>query len=397
MRSFNLDVVNTHALKLAGISRDTPDPEGGRIERDANGEPNGLFRAAAKPLMRRHLPQTTVEDLKDGLRKAFPRMHSFGITSVIEPGLYPDEIRAYQSLRQSGELAIRANIMPNWYGFRDDEGVAQWECRAREFGFFSGLGDEWLRLGALKMALDGGINPRTATMYEPFEGEMECAEYHRLDVEALPDNFRTAQSLGWDVGVHCCGDKAQDLALQALVGAVTGLPRDDARHNIIHGNLPSPYALAQMAQHCIAVVVQPCFIYWTGDSILQDIGEHRAQNYKPMRKYLDHGVTTIASSDVTSIPSGNPFVGLYSAVTRKTRTGAEVAPQEALSRAEALRAYTVAGTWLTREEDLKGSLEVGKVADLAVLDRDYFSVPEAEIMDIQVDMTVLNGDIVYER
>jgi predicted amidohydrolase YtcJ len=152
-----------------------------------------------------------------------------------------------------------------------------------------------------------------------------------------------------------------------------------------------------MARHRIGVVVQPCFIYWTGDSVVEDVGDVRAQNYIPMRKYLDHGVITIASSDVTSIPSGNPFVGLYSMVTRKTKTGLQVAPHEAVSRAEALRAYTIAGTWLTREEELKGSIEVAKLADLVVLDRDYFSVPDDEIIEIQVDMTVLDGDVVYER
>jgi hypothetical protein len=397
MRSFNLDVVNSYALRLAGIDRETPDPEGGKIEHDANGEPNGLLRAGAKRLVRQHLPETTVEDLKAGLRKAFERMQSFGITSVVEPGLYPEEIRAYQALRRDGELGIRANIMPNWCGFRDDETEEQWECRAKEFGFFSGLGDDWLRLGGLKMALDGGVNPHTATMYEPFEGETECTLYHRLDIDALPGYLRTAQSLGWDVGIHCCGDKAQDLIVDALAEIVREVPGEDARHSIIHGYFPSSRALRQMAQHRIGVVIQPCFIHWTGDSVVEDVGEGRAQNYIPTRTYLNHGIITIASSDVTSIPSGNPFVGLHSMVTRRTRSGRQIASGEAVSRVEALRAYTSAGPWLTREERLKGSIEVGKVADMAVLDRDYFSVPEDEILRTEVDLTILDGSVVYRR
>jgi predicted amidohydrolase YtcJ len=127
------------------------------------------------------------------------------------------------------------------------------------------------------------------------------------------------------------------------------------------------------------------------------VGEQRAQNYKPARKYLDHGVVITASSDVTSTVSANPFIALYALVTRKNRLGQLIAPHEAISREEALRAYTINGTWLTREEQLKGTIEVGKLADMAVLDRDYFAVADEEIKEIQVDVTIVNGETVWER
>jgi predicted amidohydrolase YtcJ len=152
-----------------------------------------------------------------------------------------------------------------------------------------------------------------------------------------------------------------------------------------------------MAEFNIAAVIQPTFLYWEGDLIFRDVGRQRAQNYKPARKYLDHGVVVTSSSDVTSTVSANPFVALYALVTRKNNLDHVVALHEAISREEALRTYTINGTWLTREQDLKGSIEVGKLADLAVLDRDFFAVPEEEIKDVQVDMTIVDGNVVWER
>jgi hypothetical protein len=324
-------------------------------------------------------------------------MHRSGITSVIDPGLYPDEIQAYQSFYEDGNLTVRVNLMPSWHGFQDDEEEGQLDCRARELGLHSGLGDEWLRLGGLKMAIDGGTTPHTAYMYEPFEGESEVVNYNRLSPEALYRYFCTAQELGWDVGIHCCGDRAQDLAVDALARVAREVPRPDARHSIIHAYFPTARALDQMAEHRIAAVLQPTFIYWEGDLLFRDVGRRRAENYKPARKYLDHGVVVTASSDVTSTVSVNPFVGLYALVTRKNHQGDYIAQGEAIDRAEALRAYTSAGTWLTREERLKGTLEVGKLADLAMLDRDYFSVPEEQIKEIQVELTMAGGRVMWER
>jgi predicted amidohydrolase YtcJ len=397
MRFFNTDVVNSHALRLAGVTRDTPDPEGGRIERDPNGEPNGLLRASAKTLVRALLPKPTLAQMKEWLRLACAEMHRFGITSVVEPGLCPEEIHAYQSFYQDGDLSLRVNLMPSWHGFHDDEKEEQLDYRARELGITSGLGDEWLRIGALKMAIDGGTTPHTAYMYEPYEGDTELVAFNRIELDALHRYFRTAQELGWDVGIHCCGDHAQDMAVDTFARVAREVPRPDARHNIIHAYFPTPQALDQMAQHNIAAVLQPTFIYWEGDLLFRDVGERRAQNYKPARKYLDRGIVVTASSDVTSTVSANPFIALYALVTRKNKLGQLIAPHEAVSREEALRTYTVSGTWLTREEGLKGTIKVGKAADVAVLDRDYFAVPNEEIKDVQVDMTVVGGKIVWQR
>jgi predicted amidohydrolase YtcJ len=397
MRFFNTDVVNSVALRMAGVNRDTPNPASGKIHRDADGEPNGLLRASAKMLVRPLIPRPTLEQMKESLRLACQEMHRFGITSVVEPGLYPWEIQAYQSFYQDGGLSVRVNLMPSWHGFHDDEKEGDLDHRAKELGIYTGLGDEWLRIGGLKMAIDGGTTPHTAYMYEPYVGESEVVNYNRLGLDDLYRYFRAAQEWGWDVGIHCCGDHAQDMAVDAFAQVARAVPRSDARHNIIHAYFPTSRALDQMAEYNIAAVLQPTFIYWEGDLLFRDVGERRAQNYKPARKYLDRGIVVTSSSDVTSTVSANPFVALYALVTRKNKIGQDIAPHEAISREEALRTYTEAGTWLTREEKLKGTIEVGKLADMAVLDRDYFAVPDEEIKEIQVDVTIVGGEVVWER
>lgn len=396
-RFFNSDVVNSVALRLAGITRHTPNPDGGKIERDADGEPTGLIRAAAKLLVRSHVPQPTLAEQMAGLALGCADFNQYGITSVVDPGLRPSEMRAYQAYHEQHGLTVRANIMPSWFGFREDETEAELEHRARELGIYAGFGDEWLRMGGLKMAIDGGTTPHTAYMYEPFEGESEVINYNRLSTDELYRYFCTAQRLGWDVGIHVCGDRAQDICAETFARMATAVPRPDARHNIIHAYFPTDRALEQMARHNIAAVIQPTFLYWEGDLIFRDVGQRRALNYKPMRKYLDHGVRVTASSDVPSTVSANPFIALYALVTRKNNLGQLVAPDQAVSREEALRAYTVGGTWLTREEALKGTIELGKLADLAVLDRDYFAVADEEIKEINAAMTIVGGKVVYER
>ena len=335
--------------------------------------------------------------MREHLRLACAEANRHGITSVIEPGLQAREIRAYQSFYGDGELSVRVNLMPSWHGFNEEVGEAVLDHLAGDSGMLSGLGNEWLRIGGLKMLIDGGTTPHTAFMYEPYVGDSELVAFNRIPQEKLRRYFRTAQELGWDIGIHCCGDHAQDMVVDTLTGVIREMPRPDARHSIIHGYFPSPRALDQMAEGRLAVVVQPTFIYWEGNAIFDDVGEERALNWKPVRTYLDRGIVVAASSDVPSTVSAYPFVALYSLVTRKNNLGRQVAPQEAVTREEALRAYTVNGTWLTGEEILKGTIEAGKVADMAILDRDYFTVPDEEIKDIRVEKTMVAGSIVWER
>jgi predicted amidohydrolase YtcJ len=399
-RFFNMDVVNSKALELGGVSEYTPDPSGGKIEREEDGRtPNGILRAAAKLFCRQLLPTPTEAECVTAIEAAGTAYRKVGITSVLEPGLYPFEIRAYLRARREGRLPVRVNLMPSWHGFREEENRDELEDRAANLGVFSGLGDEWLSLGALKMAVDGGTTSHTAWMFQPFLGEDKVFDYNRLDPEDLREFFARGHELGWDIGIHAIGDRAHHESAVAFAEILeqAASRQDDHRHNLIHAYFATEESLRAMAQHNIAAVIQPTFIYYEGDDLFRDVGPELADRYKPMRTYLDRGIRVAATSDIPSTVHYNPFIGLYSLVTRRTHRGTLIAPHEAVTREEALYAYTVAGAWLTREEAFKGPLAPGFLADIAVLDRDYFAVPEEEIKDILVEMTVIGGRVVYQR
>ena len=398
MRFFNMDVVNSAALELAGVRIGTPDPAGGKIEREADGTPNGLLRASAKSLVRRLLSEPTVPELVDAIELASRTYLEYGITSVLDPGLIADEIRAYQHAYRQGKLHLRANVLPSWHGFIDTEEESELDARSSTLGVFSGLGDDWLRLGALKMAIDGGTTSHTAWMFQPFLGEDEVRDFNRFDAADMRRFFGAGHAQGWDIGIHAIGDRAHHESAAAFAEVLErSEPGFDHRHNLIHAYFATEESLQQMAEYNIAAVIQPTFIYYEGDDLFRDVGPELAGRYKPMRTYLDRGIRVVATSDVPSTVHYNPFIGLYSLVTRKSHLGTPIAPQEAVSRLEALHAYTVAGAWLTREEDHKGPLALGYLADIAVLDRDYFACPDEEIKEVKVEMTIVDGKVAYRR
>lgn len=396
-RFFNMDAVNTRALELAGVDARTPDPAGGKIEHGPDGTPSGILRASAKMLVRKLLPDPTVDECVIALERAAREYNAVGITSVLDPGLMPWEVRAYQAARAAGRLTMRMALMLSWHGFREHETEAELDERAASTGLYTGLGDEWLRLNGLKMAVDGGTTSRTAWMFEPFMGESVVRDFNRLNAADLLRYFTRGHELGWDIGIHAIGDRAHHESARAFAAMLDGAPAKRAhRHNLIHAYFATEESLQHMARHQLAAVIQPTFVYYEGDDLFRDVGENLAHCYKPMRTYLDRGIPVIATSDVPSTVGFDPAVGLYALVTRRTHKGTLIAPQEAVTREEALRAYTVSSPWLTREEEIKGRLMPGMLADVAVLDRDYFTIPEEQIKQMRVALTVLGGEVVYE-
>lgn len=416
-RFFNMDVVNTAALQKAGVDARTSDPTGGKIEHLSDGSPSGILRAAAKLFVRNLISEPSLDECITALEAATQAYHQIGITSILDPGLMPWETQAYMVARREGRLHMRCNLLTSWHGFREQENESELDERARGLGLFQGLGDAWLSLGGLKMAVDGGTTSRTAWMFEPFEGESVVRDFNRLKPAQLRRYFATAHAWGWDVGIHAIGDRAHHESALAFAdvlehkvpadivpaGSTTSNARsvrragnwDDHRHNLIHAYFASEESLQAMARHQIAAVIQPTFIYYEGDDLFRDVGSKRAHTYKPMRTYLDRGIPVIATSDVPSTVWCNPMINLYALVTRKSHKGTPIAPQEAVTREEALRACTASGAWLTREEDIKGRIAPGMLADCVALSEDYFSCDAERIKDLTVTMTVSGGRVVW--
>lgn len=398
-RLFGASVVNSKALELAGIDKNTPDPPRGQIDRDQFGVPTGVLRNGAQALIDRVIPQgNQCEELAELERLAklaltdYPR---YGITSLLDPGVTPMGMRAYQSLYDKGELNIRINMMPVWHGLSptDDRDLTPF---IDTFGLTSGFGNEWLNVGALKMAIDGGLGSKTAMCHEPFLDGSKSTIPLRLDLSKLESYFRLAQTAGWSIGIHCCGDLAQDIALETFDRVISEIPNPRARHNIIHGYLPTGKALEIMTKHNIGVSTQPGFMYVEGDIYFDVVEQKRIDYFKPLRTYAEHGITVSCNSDSTSAHY-NPFLGMYAAVARKTAQGRSLGNSERIDRQLMLRMFTINGAYFSFMDQNVGSIEVGKLADMAVLSDNILTVPEEKMLKMSVTMTVSDGKIVYQR
>ncbi|MFO8061269.1 MAG: amidohydrolase [Bacillota bacterium] len=398
-RLFGMSVVNSRALELAGITDDGPDPDRGTADRDDRGRLTGVLRSGAQYAVREVMPKVSererVRRYERYIRTAAREYTRYGITTLLDPGVPPLVMRAYQNVRERGEMPLRINMMPVWYGLRASEDQ-DLEGRLDHIGVHTNFGDEWLRLGALKMAIDGGLGSMTALMHEPFLDGTRSEIPLRLDPDNLEKWFGEGHSAGWSIGIHCCGDRAQDMACSAFDAVMRREPRGDVRHNIIHGYFATADALDIMERHGIAVSTQPGFMWVEGDLYFSAVSKEKLEEFEPLRTYTERGIVVACNSDMTSAHY-NPFWGIHSAVTRKTSRGATLGDREKVDRFEALRMFTYNGAYLTFWEDLTGSLEVGKAADVAVLDRDYGSVGDDELRDLRVDMTIIDGECVFDR
>ncbi|MBI4492243.1 MAG: amidohydrolase [Chloroflexi bacterium] len=386
---------NSLALHLAGITRDTPDPPGGRIERDETGEPTGVLRERGKLRLDvgrpdNVLPRYDLEQRGQALRLAIQFLHANGITSIHDIVNDPLEFRAYQQLRQAGGLGVRVQVL-----LRGIEAMIPLEHVAA-VGLLQGFGDQWLRFGGIKMSVDGACISRNAAVYEPYPGEPDNCGLVRIPQDELDEKVGLCHRAGLRVAIHAIGPKAVDMALQALEQALAAEPRAGHRHRIEHAYLPAPAGqLERMARLGIIASTQPSFVDF-GDAWIHVWGEDYLPHVMPLRTMLDLGLRVMGSSDFPMV-SPNPFLGLKCAVARRTRNGNVLDPREAITVREALRLQTTGAAHGGFEEHLKGSLEPGKLADLVVVSEDPFAVPPEELDRIQVDATVVGGALVFQR
>ncbi len=376
-------VANSLALELAGVNLDTPQPESGVIERGTDGELNGVIRER-QDIVSKLIPEATYEEVRESLVGNLKDQLSLGITSLVHATgsieSYPEWEHVYSMHR--GSLP-RAAIQVFWEG---PEAMST-------FGRRTGDGDNHLRLGPIKIFVDGGFTGPAAYTKEPYKGEAEYRGKLSLSVEELRRIIREAHAANWQLGIHAIGDAAIELTIDELAAALDETPRSDHRHYLNHFTvMPSAAAMDKMAAYNIAITQQPNFTYTLDGRYSEYLDGARLQHNNPLRTPMDHGIHVAISSDI--LPIG-PMVGIYAAVTRKGMSGKVYGADEALTVMEALRGYTLYGAYLTFEEHEKGSLEPGKLADMIVLDKDILTIDPNHIMDIRVEQTWLGGKLVY--
>ncbi len=377
-------VANSLALQLAGVNLDTPQPDSGVIERGDDGELNGVIRER-QDIVNKLIPKATYEEVRESLIGILKEQLSLGITSFVHA---TGSIESYLEWEHvyglhRGSLP-RAAIQVYWEG---PEAMSA-------FGRRTGDGDEHLRLGPIKIFVDGGFTGPAAFTKEPYKGETEYRGKLSLEPEELRRIIREAHAANWQLGIHAIGDAAIELTVDELAVALDESPRADHRHYLNHFTvMPSAAAMDKMAAYDIAITQQPNFTYTLDGRYSEYLDGDRLQHNNPLRTPMDHGIHVAISSDI--LPIG-PMVGIYAAVTRKGMSGNVYGADEALTVMEALRGYTLYGAYLTFEEDEKGSLEPGKLADMIVLDQDILTIDPDHIMDIRIEQTWLGGKLVYE-
>jgi predicted amidohydrolase YtcJ len=383
-------VVNSLALELAGIDRDTPDPEAGVIERDDTGELNGIIRERAD-LVSRLVPRATPEELRESLVENLRGLLALGITSIIQAGETTEGVRFWQEIySEHGAALPRVAVQP-----RAGSDAAETIERLEDLGMHPGEGDERFRVGPLKLLVDGGYTGPAAWTLEPYRNQPDYFGHGRFSEQELYEISKAAHERGWQLGFHAIGDAAIKVTVDAWRRLLDESPRVAHRHFLNHFTvLPPVETLRTMADYNILIAQQPNFAYTLEGRYAEHLEGERLQSNNPVRTPMSHGIFVALGSDI--LPIG-PMVGLYAAVTRKGMSGQVYGPGERLTVPEAIVGYTRNGAYLTFEEDRKGTLEPGKLADLIVLSDDLLTIDPERILEVQVDMTILGGRVVYER
>jgi len=410
-------VLNSFALKQCGIVRNTPNPPGGEVVKGADGEPNGILKNAASlvtglvngPDRAGHF--TEAEKL-DALEQQLKRYVAAGLTTVGDRAVDDEQIALYQKLKATGRLPIRAVL--TW---RPDgsQPAATLQQQIESAPYTTNTGDSWLKFGTFKLTLDGGMTIGTAFQRYPY-GPFGKQLYGKTDPDDRGQLFippakllavmRTARNRGWQLTTHDQGGGAVDNFLDTLEQLDREKPIAPTRSHLMHASFQSPEAIARMKKMGLLADVQSSWLYLDAPALEQVFGYEGMRYFYPLRSYIDAGIIVAAGSDHMighdknrATNPYNPFLSMWTEVTRLTWApsghGKAIHPEQKITRAEALKTHTIWPAYLQFADNERGSIEPGKLADLAVIDRDYLTCPEEQIRSIQPVMTILDGRIVY--
>jgi len=387
----HMAVVNSVVLKIAGISAETPDPEGGVIVRKPGSrEPAGVLRDNAMDLVYPHVPQSSEAEKRRAIEAAVAHARRVGVTSLQDMSASPALMRIYQDLLKEGELTVR--IDARWP-------IASWKQLA-ELGIEQNFrNSDWIKIGGVKGFMDGSLGSSTALFFEPYAHEPEQSGVYMTPPEELRQLILGADKAGLHVAIHAIGDKANSDLLDIYEEvARSGGPRE-RRFRIEHAQHIRPKDFERYARLGVIACAQPYHAIDDGRWAEGRIGRERCRTTYPFRSFLDAGVALCFGSDWTVAPL-DPLQGIDAAVTRRTLDGKHPEgwfPEQKISVEEAIEAYTLGSAYAAFDEDIKGTIAPGKLADLVVLSEDILTIPPERIKDVVVLCTVVGGRVVYEK
>lgn len=385
----HMSLANSVALRAAGIDRNTKDPFGGEIERDANGEPTGVLKDNAQDLMYRAIPEPTREMNLRAARAALKHAASLGVTSIQDNSSI-DALATYQQIRDEGDLTARFNV---WRPVSAMKSLV-------ESGLRSGVGDDWIRVGAIKILADGSMGAGTAAFFEPYSDDPSTSGLLLYPVEDLDRMIADADAARFQLAVHAIGDRANALVLDSFEKAVAKNGDRERRLRIEHSQVVRRADLARYAKLRVVASIQPSHCIDDMRWAEKRIGRDRCRLAYNFKSFLDAGIEVAFGTDWFVEPL-DPRLGLYAAVAREYPEGG--APgggffnEERITLDEAIDLYTRGSAYAEFADARKGTLEPGKLADLVVFERDLFAASPRDILKTPVDLTIVGGRVVYDR
>jgi len=402
---------NSMALKISGITRDTPNPPGGEVVKGADGEPNGILRNASQLLKGVTRTQSyTSDDKVAALGQMLQLYAAAGLTAVGDRAVLPDDVAIYEKLRARSGLPVRVVLTWRPNGARPPADLVS-EIRASTWT--TNQGDDWLKFGTFKITLDGGQSVGTAYQrmpYGPFGRQLygqtdpDARGTLFVDPEKLYGIMHAAYEKGWQLTAHVQGGAAIDTLLDVFERLDRERPIAPSRSHVMHGSFMSEAALDRMQRMGVIADVQPGWLYFDVPALQRVFGLQNMRYFFPLRSYIDRGIILAGGSDHMighdkngAVNAFNPFFNMWACITRRTSAGQVVYPQEKITRQEALKMWTIWAAYLQFAEKSRGSLEPGKFADLVVIDRDFLTCAEDDIRRIEPVATMVNGHVVAGR
>lgn len=390
-------VANSIAMEVCGVNRHTKQIEGGSMDLDDRGEPNGIFRENAIELIYKNMPKKDVNSIKEAILAAQEKALSCGLTSVQTDDLqsasgagYREVIQAYKELVQEGKLKLRVYeqcLLPTideLKGFFDN-------------GYYPGWGDLHFRIGPLKLLTDGSLGSRTAYLtqdYKDSPGNCGICTYTQEELDQLVE---FAHERNMSTAIHCIGDKAMYMAFDSIEKAMKKMPGKNVRHSIVHCQITNEELIERFKQLNVIAHVQPIFLNYDLHIVEDRVGVDRAKSTYNWKTLIDKGVHVAFGSDCPVEPC-NVMYGIYSAVTRMDLNGYPEGgwlPEQKISLEEALYGFTMGASYASFEENIKGSVREGKLADFTVLDDDIFQMEPKQLKNVAVAATIINGEIMW--